>query len=80
MADLNFYSLPNSDQPQTINPLPIPEVMEAWNADYKKMLEEMIYEQDPPSFEEIILKLTELKNQINAIDWKMETQFPIPNN
>ena len=54
--------------------------MEAWNADYKKMLEEMIYEQDPPSFEEIILKLTKLKTKINAIDWKMETQFPIPNN
>jgi len=69
----------NEHQPHKINPLPIPEVMEAWNADYKKMLEEMIYEQDPPSFEEIIQKLTKLKTKINAIDWKMETQFPIPN-
>ena len=70
----------NEHQPQTINPLPIPEVMEAWNTDYKKMLEEMIYEQEPPSFEKIIQQLTKLKNQINAIDWKMETQFPKPNN
>ena len=80
MADLNFYSLPNSDQPQTINPLPIPEVMEAWNANYKKMLQEIIYEQELTIFEEIIQKLTKLKTKINTIVWKMETQFPTPNN
>ena len=70
----------NEHQPQTINLLPIPEVIEAWNADYKKMLEEMIYEENPPSFEEIIQELTKLKTKINAIKWKMETQFPVPNN
>lgn len=69
----------NNHQPQTINPIPIPEVMEAWKTDYKTMQEQMIYV-DSPSFEEIIDELTKLKNRINAFEWKMESQFPIPNN
>ncbi|TRX05828.1 nucleotidyl transferase AbiEii/AbiGii toxin family protein [Flavobacterium gawalongense] len=69
----------NKHQPQTINPIPIPEVMEAWKADYKTMQEQMIYV-DSPSFEEIIEELTNLKNRINAFEWKMESQFPVPNN
>jgi hypothetical protein len=69
----------NLHQPQTINPLPIPEIMEDWKADYKTMQEQMIYV-DSPSFEEIIEELTNLKNRINAFEWKMESLFPIPNN
>ncbi|MFE3847251.1 nucleotidyl transferase AbiEii/AbiGii toxin family protein [Flavobacterium sp. LB3P45] len=67
----------NGHQPQTINPIPIPEVMEAWKADYKTMLEQMIYEENAPSFEEMIGELTNLKNKINALDWKFETEFPL---
>lgn len=69
----------NLHQPQTINPLPIQEIMEYWKADYKTMQEQMIYV-DSPSFEEIIEELTNLKNKINACEWKMEIDFPVPNN
>ncbi len=70
----------NEHQPQSINPIPIPEVMEAWKADYKTMLEQMIYEENAPSFEEMIEELTNLKNKINALDWKFEIEFPLKNN
>lgn len=69
----------NLHQPQTINPLPIPEIMEEWKTDYKTMQEQMIYI-DSPSFEEIIDELTKLKNRINTSEWKMESQFPAPKN
>ncbi len=66
--------------PQTINPIPIPAVIDAWKEDYKTMLEQMIYEENKPSFEEIIKKLTVLKEKINALDWKLETKFPTTGN
>ncbi len=68
----------NGHQPQTIDPIPIPEVIEAWKSDYKKMLEQMIYEENPPTFDEIISGLTILKNSINSLPWKFEMEFPIP--
>ena len=64
-------------QPQTVDPIPIPEVMEAWRADYNKMIEEMFYEENPPTFDQIVSELTQLKNRINAMPWKIEIQFPI---
>lgn len=66
----------NLHQPQTINMLPIPQVLEAWKADYKTMLELMIYEENPPSFDEILNGLTKLKDKINSLNWKFELQFP----
>ncbi|MCL4482795.1 MAG: hypothetical protein M1445_09340 [Bacteroidetes bacterium] len=60
--------------------MPIPQVLEAWKADYKTMLEQMIYEEKPPSFDEIIMELTGLKDKINALTWKFENQFPLPSN
>ena len=71
VAGVNY----NEHQPKTINPIPIPEVIAAWEADYKTMLEQMIYEEKKPSFEEIISELTHLKNKINALDWEFETKF-----
>ena len=68
----------NEHNPRTLNPIPPISAIADWETDYAKMKEDMIYEEDKPSFEEIIQKLTELKAKINAIDWKMETQFPIP--
>lgn len=69
----------NEHQPKTINPIPIPEVIAAWEADYKTMLEQMIYEENKPSFEDIINELTALTEKINALDWKLQTVFPLPN-
>ncbi len=68
----------NLHQPQTINPIPIPSVIAAWKADYNNMVEDMIYEQSPPSFEQIIKELNELKQRINNLDWKFEMKFPLP--
>ena len=68
----------NRHQPQTINPLPPSEVMEAWKADYKTMVEQMIYEDEPMGFEELIAELTTLKNRINNLEWTFETKFPLP--
>jgi predicted nucleotidyltransferase component of viral defense system len=67
----------NLHQPQTINMLPLPEVMEAWKADYETMVEQMIYEENPPSFEKLIEGLTTLKNKINTLEWKFDMEFPI---
>jgi len=69
----------NLHQSKTINPIPIPEIIEEWRKDYNTMIEQMIYEENPPSFEEIIADLTLLKSKINALDWKFTTPFPAPN-
>lgn len=67
----------NLHQPQTINMLPVPQVIEAWKADYETMVEQMIYEENPPSFEELMNGLTTLKNKINAVEWKFDIEFPV---
>lgn len=67
------YDLHN---PQTVNPIPIIEKMEEWEADYAKMKEDMIYEENKPNFEELINNLKELRNQLQALDWKFELEFP----
>ncbi len=46
----------NLHKPQTINPIPDPELIEAWRDDYNKM-SEMIYEKDAKPFEQIIEEL-----------------------
>lgn len=69
----------NLHQPQTINPIPIEEVLDAWKADYQIMVEQMIYEQRPPSFEQIIADLNELKQKINNLPWKFQKEFPMLN-
>lgn len=69
----------NLHQPKTINPIPIPEVIEDWRKDYNKMLEQMIYEENPYSFDELIEKLKHLTLRINSLDWKFNTSFPLPN-
>jgi predicted nucleotidyltransferase component of viral defense system len=69
----------NEHQPQTINPLPIQQVANEWKEDYNTMLEQMIYEQDPPSYSEMIEELNNLKIRINALEWKFDKEFPLPN-
>lgn len=66
----------NLHQPQSINPIPTEEYIEAWKADYQTMIEQMIYEVNPPTFDDIIDVLTALKNSINSLTWKFEMKFP----
>jgi hypothetical protein len=65
----------NLHQPKSINPIPLPEVIDEWKKDYNTMIEQMIYEENPYSFEEIINALLQLKEKINALDWKFKTPF-----
>ena len=57
----------------------IQEVIGAWEVYYKSMLEQMIYEENPPSFDEIIKELTNRKHRINTLPWKFDKEFPLPN-
>lgn len=68
----------NHHQPQTLNPLPIPEFMEEWEADYRLMQERMIYGESPPfqTVVDVIKEFTE--DKINQLDWRMDVEFPRP--
>jgi predicted nucleotidyltransferase component of viral defense system len=66
----------NLHQPQTINPLPIESVTDAWREDYTSMMDQMIYELYPPSWKELTEKLTVLKSRINMLPWKLIASFP----
>jgi len=39
----------------------------------------MIYEENPPNFDEIIHELMELKKIINELPWSLAKNFPIKN-
>lgn len=64
----------NLHQPQTINIIPIPEVIALWEKDYKVMQEQMIHGTSP-SFKELIEHLTIFNQKINGIDWKISGEF-----
>lgn len=72
VGDVNYNTL----NPKTLDFIPIPEVYEAWKKDYKSMLELMIYEKDPPSFDDLIAELTNLRDKIHALPWTFEKSFP----
>lgn len=69
----------NLHNPKTVNPIPIIDKMEEWKADYTKMKEDMIYEENKPSFEELLDNLNALRNQLQALDWSFKLDFPKPN-
>ncbi|MGH7240456.1 MAG: nucleotidyl transferase AbiEii/AbiGii toxin family protein [Candidatus Saccharimonadales bacterium] len=66
----------NLHAPQTINPLPIPELIKAWQNDYQTMVEQMIYEPHPPSFDEIIDQITNITRRINNLEWTLKKTYP----
>jgi predicted nucleotidyltransferase component of viral defense system len=65
----------NLHHPKTINPIPVAEVMEDWRNDYNTMIEQMIYEESPLSFDEIIESLKQLTEKINKLDWVFKLKF-----
>lgn len=69
----------NLHNPNTLNPIPPKEVIADWDADYAKMKEDMIYEENKPSFEELINNLDDLRTQLQEVPWNFELEFPIPN-
>jgi hypothetical protein len=74
VAGVNY----NLHNPKSLNPIPPTEVLDAWNADYARMKEDMIYEENKPSFEDLINNLIDLRSQLQSADWKFELEFPIP--
>lgn len=68
----------NLHQPRTINPVPLPELMNDWKADYQTMAELMIYEKSVPTFVQLIDDLNALKKRINNISWEFGSEFPAP--
>ncbi len=72
-VDYNLHS------PQEINPIPPEDVIDAWRLDYNTMVEQMIYEKNPSSFDEIIAVITKIKTKINALPWQLHFQFPNTN-
>ena len=68
----------NEHNPVLINPIPVPEVMEAWKIDYKRMLEEVIYEPDAHSYEQIMEKWYEQITKMKEVNWKFSNKFNKP--
>ena len=68
-VDYNLHS------PKTLNPIPVADKMEEWKSDYAKMKEDMIYEENKPSFEDLINNLNELKIKLQALKWPFELTF-----
>lgn len=65
----------NLHNPKTLNPIPIESKMDEWKADYAKMKEDMIYEENKPTFEELITNLEQLKSKLQIVDWNFELGF-----
>jgi hypothetical protein len=66
----------NNHNPKTIDPIPPSRIMEDWKEDYAKMKEDMIYEENKPSFEDLIDNLNKLKTDLKALNWEFELIFP----
>ncbi|PKQ63227.1 hypothetical protein BZG02_10800 [Labilibaculum filiforme] len=64
----------NLHQPQSINLIPIPEMINAWEKDYNTMQEQMIYGESP-SFKEMIEQLKNFTERIHAIPWTINGTF-----
>lgn len=65
----------NLHNPLTVNPIPPAAILDDWKSDYAKMKEDMIYEEEKPSFEELISNLHDLRNLLQTLDWKFELKF-----
>jgi hypothetical protein len=57
--------------PSQIRVIPVAGVLAEWQADYNTMIEEMIYEEKPPSFQEILETLEQLQKRINLLQWQV---------
>ncbi|MBU3928910.1 MAG: nucleotidyl transferase AbiEii/AbiGii toxin family protein [Bacteroidetes bacterium] len=70
----------NFHTPSKIRFIPLQEVLNDWENDYNEMLELMIYEENPPSFDQLLDELTKLNNLINSLPWTLNREFPFPKN
>lgn len=68
----------NQHNPKMLNPKPPKEIMADWEADYARMKEDMIYEENKPSFEDLLNNIDDLKGKLQAVSWQFELSFPAP--
>lgn len=68
----------NEHNPRTLNPIPPISAIADWETDYAKMKEDMIYEENKPSFEDLIYNLEELRTKLQVSNWMFELTFPTP--
>ena len=66
----------NRHHPYLINPVPPSHLLRLWEDDYNKMMDEMIYEINPPSFNLILEEMNQIKNKLKSVEWKFELKFP----
>jgi len=67
----------NLHQPQNINPLPLPDLIDDWEKDYKTMQEEMIYGSSP-DFKIMLSHIQKFIDKLNNVNWKMDCEFKKP--
>lgn len=67
----------NNHNPKTLNPIPSLKIINVWKSDYSKMLEDMIYEEDKPTFEVLIENMNNLKQKLQELKWDFELKFRI---
>jgi hypothetical protein len=76
----NFTKVSNVDynllSPKSLSFLPIEKVMNDWERDYRTMRDQMIFQPDAPTFNELIAFLTQLNEQINQLGWSLEKKYP----
>jgi len=70
----------NFHNPQNIKIIPYPEIIGAWRKDYQTMIEQMIWGEEPPSFNTIIGELEILQEKIHHLGWKLNKEYPVPGN
>lgn len=65
----------NLHTPQDINPIPSADMIKSWKSDYNTMIEQMIYEQNPPTFDQILEEMEKIKTKFNALPWQLSKTF-----
>jgi len=72
-----FFSVSSVDynlhQPQTINLIPPDNLLKEWEKDYKELSESMIYG-EKLSWGKLLVRIKELMNRINKLDFKIELE------
>lgn len=65
----------NLHNPKFLNPVPMDSIIDAWRKDYKLMCDEMIYEPEKPSFDELIENLNQIKILLKDLPWHFDLKF-----
>jgi hypothetical protein len=66
----------NLHHPNHLDPIPPINVIANWETDYAKMKEDMIYELNKPSFNDLMNNLKDLRQKLQSVEWKFELKFP----